>query len=110
DSSGIITSFSTVIITNFDALAVDGSGNVYATDGLSVVWKISPSGSAALVAGEQYQSGYNGDGIPATQALLNFPNGIVVDGAGNLYISDWLNSRIRKVDTSGIITTVAGTG
>ncbi len=108
DPEGIITSFSNAFIAG--GLAVDAAGNVYATDGLSVVWKISPSGSATLVAGEQYQTGYNGDGIPATQALLNFPNGLAVDGAGNLYISDWLNSRIRKVNTNGIISTVAGTG
>jgi sugar lactone lactonase YvrE len=111
DRSGIIDAFSTVdIFSSFDALAVDGSGNVYASDGLWAVWKIAPSGSGTIIAGVLYELGYNGDGIAATQAELYFPNGLAVDGAGNVYISDWLNCRIRKVNTSGIISTVAGTG
>lgn len=55
-------------------------------------------------------SGFNGDGIPATAAELYFPEGIAFDKVGNLYIADSYNSRIRKIDTLGIITTVAGTG
>src|SRR5207247_8476509 len=55
--------------------------------------------------------GYGGDGGPATQALLNSPQHLAIDRAGNLYISDLLNHRIRKVDAvTGIITTVVGTG
>ena len=57
-----------------------------------------------------YEIGYNGDRIPATEAFLFLPNGVAVEGAGNVYISDWLNDRIRKVDTAGIISTVAGIG
>ena len=51
-----------------------------------------------------------GDGGAATTAQLNNPRGLAVDGAGNLYIADTWNNRIRKVDTAGVITTVAGTG
>ncbi|GAB4044636.1 NHL domain-containing protein [Spirosoma jeollabukense] len=54
--------------------------------------------------------GYNGDGIAATSAQLYFPSGVTVDGIGNRYIADQSNNRIRKVNTSGIMTTVAGNG
>src|SRR4051812_22941869 len=54
--------------------------------------------------------GYAGDGGPAREAKLNRPMGIGFDKAGNLYIADLFNQRIRKVDTKGIITTVAGNG
>lgn len=54
--------------------------------------------------------GFGGDGGPATQAQLNFPRSIVLDKKGNLFIADRQNHRVRKVDTEGIITTIAGTG
>ena len=66
--------------------------------------------TVTVVAGELYDIGYNGDGIPATQAWLFLPTGVSVDREGNIYICDWLNNRIRKVDTAGIISTVAGNG
>ncbi len=54
--------------------------------------------------------GYSGDGGAATNAALNFPEGVTVDAAGNLFVADFYNNRIRKVGTNGIITTVAGNG
>jgi len=55
--------------------------------------------------------GYNGDGIPATAALLYNPTGVAVDGAGHLYIADLSNQRVRRVDAAtGLISTIAGTG
>src|SRR5207237_1356484 len=54
--------------------------------------------------------GFSGDGGPAAQAQLYFPQGIAVDSAGNLYIADMANQRVRKVATDGTITTVAGNG
>ncbi len=54
--------------------------------------------------------GYSGDGGAATNASLNYPYGVALDASGNLYIADTYNNRIRKVDTNGIITTVAGNG
>src|SRR5438876_141690 len=55
--------------------------------------------------------GYGGDNALATFASLDYPNGVAVDGAGNLYIADWGNNRIRKVDSyTGDITTYAGNG
>jgi sugar lactone lactonase YvrE len=65
--------------------------------------------SLKVVAGTG-QAGYSNDGAAATGAMLDRPGGLAVDGQGNLYIADSGNNRIRKVDTSGIITTVAGGG
>ncbi|HMG81488.1 MAG TPA: T9SS type A sorting domain-containing protein, partial [Ferruginibacter sp.] len=55
-------------------------------------------------------AGYNGENIAATDAQLFNPNGVAIDGAGNIYIVDYSNSRIRKVNTSGFIATIAGNG
>lgn len=56
------------------------------------------------------EAGFSGDGGPAVQAKLQNPNALAMDNAGNLYISDYLNNRIRKVDQGGTITTFAGNG
>ncbi|MDP9442396.1 MAG: right-handed parallel beta-helix repeat-containing protein [Actinomycetota bacterium] len=91
-------------------VAVDGSGNVYIADtGNDRVRKVDASGTITTVAGTG-GDGYSGDGGPATAAELSSPYGVAVDSAGNLYIADTINHRIRKVDASGTITTVAGTG
>jgi len=71
--------------------------------------KIAPNGTISTVAGTG-TLGYSGDGGPAVNAQINTPTGVFADGAGNLYIADVGNQRIRKVDQSGIITTVAGNG
>src|SRR4051794_35851162 len=55
-------------------------------------------------------AGYNGDGMQATAAQLNGPYDVAVDPAGNLYIAEWYNSRVRKITPAGVITTIAGTG
>ena len=85
---------------------------VYIADaGNSIIRKIDSAGNVVTVAGVQVGGGnYNGDGMPATAADLNSPIAIAFDTAGNLYIADTYNSRVRKVNTAGIITTVAGTG
>jgi trimeric autotransporter adhesin len=76
----------------------------------SLIPPSGPSGIISTVAGSAV-AGYNKDGIKATSAQLNQPNGVAVDDSGNVYIADQLNNRIRKVyKTTGIIATIAGTG
>ena len=94
------------------ALAFDGSGDLYFTDrSNSRIRKITTAtGIISTVAGTG-TPGYNGDGILATAAQLNNPNEVAFDAGGNLYIADWINNRVRKIDkVTGIITTIAGTG
>src|SRR5262249_12700189 len=62
------------------------------------------------IAGTPGLGGYSGDGMPARAARLFNPQGLAIDAAGNLYIADTNNNRIRRIDTGGVITTVAGTG
>ena len=87
---------------------VDASGNVYITcTSCRKVKKISTSGIITTVAGNG-TGGSTGDGGPATDATIGIPYGLAVDKSGNLYISDWENSVIRKVDPLGFISTIAG--
>jgi uncharacterized protein (TIGR03437 family) len=91
-------------------LAVDSAGNVYISDGYNnAVRKVDTNGNISTVAGNG-TAGFSGDGGPATKAQLYFPAGIALDGAGNLYIADTSNNRVRKVSPSGMITTFAGNG
>jgi sugar lactone lactonase YvrE len=91
-------------------IAVDGNGNFYIADtNHHIVRRVGTDGNAVTVAGTA-SPGFSGDGGPATQAQLNAPADVLVDAAGNLFISDSGNSRIRKIDANGIITTIAGDG
>ena len=93
-----------------ESMCIDGSGNLYVADKWeAVVRKIDAAGMITTVAGTGTY-GFGGDGGPATAAMLDNPSYVAVDGAGNLYICDWINSRVRKVNTAGIITTIAGNG
>jgi len=97
-------------INNAVYVATDLFGNLYIADqNNNRVRKVDSKGIITTVAGNGAGT-YSGDGGPATQASLNSPTGVCTDAAGNLYIADVGNFRIRKVDTSGIITTVAGNG
>jgi len=89
-------------------VAVDASGNLYISSG-SRVRKVSPGGGISAFAGTA-TAGFAGDGGPAASAQLTEPHGLAVDSAGNIYIADSGNFRIRKVARDGTITTVAGTG
>jgi uncharacterized repeat protein (TIGR01451 family) len=91
-------------------IAVDKQGNLYVSDTYGHrVRRIAPNGTISTVAGTG-TSGYSGDNGPAAAAQLNNPQGVAVDSSGNLYISDSYNHRIRMVNQSGTITTVAGNG
>ncbi|MGD0580840.1 MAG: S8 family serine peptidase, partial [Bryobacteraceae bacterium] len=91
-------------------VAVDGAGNVYIADaGDNRVRKVGPNGVISTIAGNG-SAGYSGDGGPASGASLNDPRGVAVDAAGNVYIADMGNFRVRKVDSHGIISTYAGNG
>jgi hypothetical protein len=91
--------------------AVDANGNLYVNnhDGTKI-FKVTPSGNVTTVVGTG-EPGFSGDGGPATKAELGqVYERLAIDASGNLYIPDTANNRIRKVDTKGIITTIAGTG
>ena len=91
-------------------VAVDSSGNVYIADTYNYrIRKVNTSGIITTIAGNGI-SGFSGDGGAAVNAYLYNPLGVAVDSSGNVYIADTNNSRIRKVNTSGIITTIAGNG
>ncbi|MCB4792387.1 MAG: carboxypeptidase regulatory-like domain-containing protein [Elusimicrobia bacterium] len=94
-------------------VAVDTAGNVYISGCTGSInhriRKINPSGIISNFAGTGTED-YSGDGGQATSAKLDTPRGVAVDATGNVYIVDQLNNRIRKVNTSGIISTFAGSG
>jgi NHL repeat len=106
-------------------LAVDVAGNLYIADrGDHRIRKVTAStGIITTIAGASfgtnsgpfgfavYQGGFSGDGGPATSAILNDPDGLAVDSGGNVYISDTMNYRIRRINAAnGVIQTIAGTG
>ena len=98
-------------LANPSGVAVDGAGNLFIddTDNHRIRKVDGVTKIITTVAGTG-QKGSFGDGGAATAAALNWPQGVAVDGAGNLFIADANHRRIRKVDGAGIITTVAGTG
>ena len=91
-------------------VVIDSAGNIYISDSnIHRVRKVDTGGIITTIAGNGL-AGYTGDGVAATSTRLNSPRDLALDSSGNLYIADLSNNRIRKVDTSGIITTVAGYG
>ena len=91
-------------------LLLDPAGDLYISDQESLVRKVDTSGIVTTVAGTISPSAGIGDGGPATSASVSLPFFLAMDPAGNLFIADHGNHRVRKVDTSGIITTIAGGG
>lgn len=97
-------------LTAMSGVATDRSGNLYIADTWADrVRKIDLHGTISTVAGTS-EEGRSGDGGPAIEARLNRPHGLAIDDSGNIYIADTDNHLIRRVDASGMISTVAGTG
>ena len=101
DGTGIAASF------NYPGgIAVDSSGNVFvAEQSGNRIRKISPAGVVTILAGSGNASFADGTG---TAASFNQPYGVAVDSSGNVYVADTVNYRIRKIDTGGVVTTIAG--
>lgn len=91
-------------------IAIDAAGNLFIADSYdNRIRKVATNGIITTIAGNG-NSGFSGDGGPAISAELNGPNALAVDNAGNIFIADFSNNRVRKVAANRIITTVAGTG
>jgi hypothetical protein len=100
-------------LSNPVGIAFDGEGNLYIADELNQrIRKVDTDGIITTIAGsgDPDRGGFQGDGGSAIDARVNRPSAVAVDAENNLYIADTENHRIRKVDTNGIITTIAGTG
>ncbi len=92
-------------------VAVDSSGNLYIADtGNDLVREVNTSGIISTIAGSPYLENYAGDNGPATAATLSYPTGVALDSSGDIFIADYGNDRIREINSSGVITTVAGGG
>jgi len=93
-----------------NGVALDATGNLYIAElNNDVIRKVTPAGVISTFAGNFTSGlGYSGDGGPATAAEMNGPLNVALDAAGNVYASDYYNNLIRMINTSGIITTVAG--
>lgn len=108
---------------NLNWIDIDTAGNLYFSSSSEVIYAVNrqgttqtllnvsiPSGNIAIVAGQLGSAGFSGDGGQATSAKLQQPQGVALDGSGNLYFSDSQNSRVREVTTAGVINTVVGNG
>jgi len=108
DGFGRITTVATANFNVTGAIAFDAAANLYVAEP-SVVRRIDPQGRSTVVAGTG-TTGFSGDGGPASQAQIDYPSGLAFDAVGNLYLADSNNDRVRRVDTGGVIMTVAGGG
>ena len=97
------------VLASPHGVALDQGGNYYVTDDEPLVLKVTPAGVTSIVAGNS-QDGYSGDGGPATAAMISTPTGVAVDSGNDVYFTDYNNNRIRKVNASGTISTIAGNG
>jgi sugar lactone lactonase YvrE len=90
-------------------VAVDGQDAILVTDTLNGrIRRVTPDGTITTIAGGGFRAPWDDDGVPATEATLNHPDGVAIDHDGNVYIADTFNHRVRRVDPGGTITTIAG--
>jgi sugar lactone lactonase YvrE len=109
-SQGLSMKSKIAMVTQFSDIVFDKDNNIYASDRINhQIRKIKPDGTIENFAGTG-ASDYTGDGGPATKATFRDPRALAMDKAGNLYIGDSANNLIRKIDTKGIVSTIAGTG
>ncbi len=93
-----------------NGLALNAKGELFIADiGAHQVFKLDSRGRLSVIAGTG-EGGFSGDGGPANKAQLHAPHDLLFDATGNLLIADTYNQRIRRVDASGVITTIAGNG
>jgi uncharacterized protein (TIGR03437 family) len=93
-----------------EGLAVDPAGNLYIADTHNYCVRAVKNGVINTIAGICGTTGFSGDNGPATKAMLNYPTDVKVDAAGNIYIVDSFNFRIRMISPNGTISTIAGNG
>ena len=90
-------------------VAVDGQDAILVTDTLNGrIRRVTPDGTITTIAGGGFRAPWDDDGVPATEATLDHPDGVAIDHDGNVYIADTFNHRVRRVDPGGTITTIAG--
>ncbi len=106
-ADGIPATSASLTLPTEGVITVDGSGNVYFGETHKIRKVDAATGIITTIAGNG-SAGFSGDGGPATAATIAYPFGICFDASGNLYIGDYANFRVRKVNTSGIISTYAG--
>src|SRR5262249_41975979 len=102
---------STASLNNPSGIALDAAGNLLIADrGNHRVRRVDAVTKVITTIAGDGNAGFAGDNGPATTAQFNSPSDVAVDAAGNIYITDYFNNRVRRVKTSGVIETIAGTG
>ena len=109
-SQGLSMKSKIAMVTQFSDIVFDKDNNIFAADRINhQIRKIDTQGNVSTIAGTG-ESDFGGDGGPAAKATFRDPRALTMDKAGNLYIADTANNRIRKIDTKDIVSTIAGNG
>ena len=106
--NGVISTFADQVVC--PVIATDPSGTLYGGCLDATLRKFAANGSSTILAGTPGMVGFTGDGGQASKALIGFPVGLAIDRNGTIYFSDFNSDRVRKIDSKGVITTIAGTG